>query len=83
MLVELTPKDDLENLPPITITNVCCTQLGHEPTKEFYKQLQMQRKEVKAMNVIMGDINARGLCLGDKIDAMAGQRMILKLNQKN
>ena len=43
----------------------------------------MQKKSANDINIIIGDINARRLCLGDKKDAIEGQHMMKNLHRKN
>ena len=41
--MELTTKQNPENIPTNTITNACCRPLGHEHIEKFYKQLMIQK----------------------------------------
>ena len=72
----MSPKQNPEQLPPITITNAYCRpSLDDEETAEFYRKLKLKHKPTTTIRIIIGDLNARNSQWGDKENNLQGKHL--------
>ena len=78
----MTPKQNPETLPPITITNAYCRPaLDHDETAEFCRKLRLKHKEDNNIRIIMRDLNAKTTQIGDKENSVQGKHMIQNMTK--